>query len=67
MFRNRDRKTNTVADAVRSIKKGLLFCVPGNGCYLLNKVIVKNLIIGSLSFILTHISWQGLLSNVFHV
>jgi len=41
MFRNTDRKTNTVGDTVGSIQKGLLFCVPGNGCYLLNKVTVK--------------------------
>lgn len=67
MFRNTDRKTNTIGDTVGSIQKVLLFCVPGNGCYLLNKVTVKNLIIGSLSFILTNILWQGLLLNCFHV
>lgn len=67
MFRNTDRKTNTVGDAVRNIQKGLLLCLPGNGCYLLNKVTVKDLITGSLSFILTPILWQGLLLNVFHV
>lgn len=60
-------QTDTVEDTVGSIRKGLLFCVPGNDCSLLNKVIVKNLIIGSLSFILPNILWQGLLVNVFHV
>lgn len=67
IFRNINRKTKTLGDAIEILKKFAFFCVPGNYCYLLNKVTVKNLITDSLSFILTNTLWKDLLFNVFYV